>query len=123
MKETLTLEFCEMTVYDRYVVVVVNEGVNITTEYNRTLIQYAETYFSDTPFVYITNRVNSYSVNPQVYIDTAKIKNLKGMAVVSNRYLAKTNAQIEKIFFNKPFEVFTELEDAFAWAEKLINEE
>ena len=48
------------------------------------------------------------------------IENLKGFAVVSNNYKAKVNAQIEKMFFNKPFETFAEVEDAFKWAESLI---
>lgn len=121
MKEILTFDFCDMSIYDNYVVVVMKEGVNITPDHNEILVQVTETYYKDKPFVYITHRINSYSVDPQIYFKTSQIKNLKGFAVVSEDYKAKVNAQIEKMFFNKPFEIFGELEEAFTWAENLIK--
>ena len=121
MEKTLTFDFCEMTIYDKYVVVVMKEGVNITPSHNNVLIDVTKTYYSKKSFVYITHRINSYSVDPQIYLETAKIENLKGFAVVSKNYKAKVNAQIEKMFFNKPFEIFTNLENAFSWADDLLK--
>ncbi len=123
MRETLTFDFCDMTIYDNYIVAVMKEGVKLTPEYNSVLVEITENYFSDKPFVYITHRVNSYSVDPKIYFETAKIKNLKGFAVVSSNYKAKVNAQIEQMFFNKPFEIFTTLDDAFKWANNLITKD
>ena len=120
MKESLKFDFCDMTIYDNYLVVVVKEGVHIISEHNDVLIQIAETYYPDKPFIYITHRVNSYSVDPKIYHETAKINNLKGFVVVSSNYQAKVNAQIEQMFFSKPFEIFTNLNEAFDWAEKTI---
>ena len=51
-----------------------------------------------------------------------KIENLKGFAVVSNVYKAKSNAEVEKMFFNKPFCIFSELNEAVAWANELVNQ-
>ena len=121
MKEILTFDFCDMTIYDNYVVVVMKEGVNITPEYNSVLVEVTDTYYSDKPFIYITHRVNSYSVDPKIYYETVKIENLKGFAVVSNNYQAKINAQIEQMFFTKPFEIFSKMEDAFSWADEIIK--
>lgn len=121
MKESLTFDFCDMTIYDSYVIVVMKEGVDIKPEHNDVLVEITNTYFSDKPFVYITHRVNSYSVDPKVYHETSKIKNLKGFAVVSSNYQAKFNAQIEQMFFKEPFEIFTKLEDAIDWAKKLVR--
>lgn len=121
MKEFLTFSFCDMTIYDHNVVVVMKEGINITPDYNEVLIEVTNTYFKNRPFVYITHRLNSYSVDPKIYHETVKIKNLIGFAVVSKDYKAKVNAQIEQLFFNKPFEIFTELENAFSWADQLIE--
>lgn len=121
MRDSLTFDFCDMTIYDNCVVVIMKEGVNIKPEHNKMLVEVTETYFSDRPFIYITHRVNSYSVDPKIYFETAKIKNLKGFAVVSSNYKAKVNAQIEQMFFNKPFEIFTNLEDAFTWADTKIK--
>ena len=121
IKETLTYDFCTITIYSHYLVVVMNEGVNVTPKHNNVLVQIYETYYKEKPFVYITHRVNSYSVDPKIYFDTAQIKTLKGFAVVSGNYQAKINAQIEKMFFNKPFEIFSNLEDALAWADELVK--
>ena len=122
MKESLTLDFCDMAIYDNYVVVVMKEGVNITPDYSEILVEVTKTYFVDKPFVYITHRINSYSVDPKVYHEVSEIENLRGITVVSSNYKAKINAQIEQMFFKKPFEIFTELEYAIDWAKKLIQE-
>ncbi len=121
MKETLSFDFCDMSIYSNYLVVVMKEGVNITPDHNIVLLEVTKNHFSDRPFVYITHRINSYSVDPKIYFETSKIENLKGFAVVSSNYKAKVNAQIEQMFFNKPFEIFTKLEDAFTWADNLIQ--
>lgn len=121
MKESLAFDFCDMTIYDRYVVVVMKEGVNITPEHNNVLVDVTKNYYLKKSFVYITHRINSYSVDPKIYLETAKIENLKGFAVVSKKYKAKVNAHIEKMFFNKPYEIFTNLDDAFNWADNLLK--
>ena len=121
MKETLSFDFCDMSIYGNYLVVVIKEGVNITPDHNKVLVEVTKNHFPDQPFVYITHRINSYSVDPKIYFETSKIENLKGFAVVSSSYKAKVNAQIEQMFFNKPFEIFTKLEDAFTWADNLIK--
>ncbi len=121
MKETLTFDFCEMTIYSNYVVTVMKEGVNVVPKHNEVLLKITDNYFKNKPFVYITHRINSYSVDPKVYHETSKIPNLKGFAVVSSDYKAKVNAQIEKMFFDKPFETFSTLDEAFKWADNLIK--
>ena len=121
MKKTLTLDFCKMTIHDNYMVVVMNEGINITPNHNNVLLEITENYFLGKPFVYITNRINSYSVDPKIYFETAKIENLVGFAVVSNDYKAKTNAEVEKLFFTKPFKIFSKLSEAAAWADNFVN--
>lgn len=122
MKATLSFDFCDMSIYNNYLVVIMKEGVNITPKHNSVLIEVTKNHFSDKPFVYITHRIHSYSVDPKIYFETSKIINLKGFAVVSRNYKAKLNAKIEQMFFNKPFEIFTKLEDAVTWAESLIKE-
>ncbi|MFK7833486.1 MAG: hypothetical protein AB8B52_09425 [Winogradskyella sp.] len=121
MKEVLTFDFCKMSIYDHYLIVVINEGIDITPSHNDVLVEVTEKHFADRPFVYITHRVNSYSVDPQIYFETSKIENLKGFAVVSSNYKAKVNAKIEQMFFKKPFQIFTELDEAVSWAGDLLK--
>jgi len=121
MAKVLKFDFCLMTLYEKYLITNINEGVNLLPEHNDVLVEVAETYFKNKPFVYITHRINSYSVHPKIYFETSKIKNLVGIAVVSEKYKAKSNAEIEKMFFQKPFEIFGNIEDAKSWAETLID--
>lgn len=120
MIDLLKFDFCEMQIYDNYLVVVMNEGVTVTPDHNQVLLNVSDTYFNNRNFVYITNRIHSYSVNPSIYFETSKIKNLLGFAVVSKDYKAKTNAEVEKLFFEKPFEIFSTLEIAVDWANSLL---
>lgn len=120
MTKKLRLEFCNISVYDNYMIVEMDTGVHITLEANSILISLVNTYFKNKPFVYITHRVNSYSVDPAVYIETSKIKNLIGLCVVSKNSMAKSTAEIEKLFFNKSFEIFNTLTEAVHWANKTL---
>ncbi|WP_458626278.1 hypothetical protein [Winogradskyella sp. PC D3.3] len=123
MNKIIDIDFCTLKFYDNYMLTIMKEGVHVDDVQNEMLIQIAEEFYKDKPFVYITYRINSYSVNPNIYATTSKMKSLAGFAVVCYDYKAKKNAQIEKLFLNKPFEIFCNLNEAFAWADKLINKE
>lgn len=112
----LEYRFCDMHIYEHYMIAEIHEGVNLSPKDNAFLVEIAETYYKEKPFVYLTHRVNSYSVNPAIYQKSSKIKNLVGFAVISKDYKAKSNAKVEKLFFNKPFEIFDELHEAIEWA-------
>ena len=117
MTDKLALDFCDIHIYDSYMIVTINTGVNITEHHNETLTNIADTYYRNKQFVYITHRINSYSVDPAVYKETSKISNLAGFCVVSKNFMAKSTAQIEKLFLDKPFEIFDTLQDAIEWAQ------
>ncbi len=121
MTDVLKYDFCTMHIYDYYMIVVINEGVTVTPEHNKVLLNVADTYFTNTNFVYITHRLHSYAVDPAIYNETSKIKNLAGFCVVSSDYKAKRNAEIEKLFLNKPFEIFDTIDEATTWANSIIN--
>ena len=120
MPKTLKYPFCIIEVYDDYVVSCINEGFHLTPDKNKILEDIANEYFYDKPFVYITHRKFSYSVDPAIYLQTSEIFNLAGFAVVAQVPLAKGNAEIEKLFLNKPFEIFTSLDEAKSWAKSIL---
>lgn len=121
MTDLLKFDFCEMHIYDYYVVVIINEGVTLTPAHNETLINVVDTYYVNKRFVYITHRINSYAVDPAIYFETSKIDNLQGFAVVSKDFKAKSNAEVEKLFLNKPFEIFDTMEEAINWSKSILN--
>ena len=121
MTDVLKYDFCTMHIYDTYMIVVIYEGVTVTPEHNNVLLNVADTYYRNKSFVYITHRLHSYAVDPAVYRETSKISNLAGFCVVSSDYKAKRNAEIEKLFLNKPFEIFDSIEEATSWANQVIT--
>jgi len=114
-------EFGVIEIYSNYIIAIMNEGIVVKPEYNNVLLEYAEKYFSEKPFGYITHRINSYAVDPSIYFETSKIENLAAFAVVSNQYINISNTQLEKIFLKKPFEHFFELDDAIEWVNNKIS--
>ncbi|MBA6313642.1 hypothetical protein [Cellulophaga baltica] len=108
--------------YENYVVSEVNEGIALSFETLQEVIQLGkEHYGKHTPFVFISNRVNSYSFNPTSHFKTVPMfPNVKGFAVVVYDSINKEIAEMEQTFVHKPVHIFDDLSDAIIWAEKLI---
>ncbi|WP_027126873.1 hypothetical protein [Gelidibacter mesophilus] len=122
MTDLLRFDFCDIHIYEDYMIVIINEGLTVLPKHNNLLKEVVEVFFYKKDFVYITHRINSYAVDPTTYIETSKIKNLKGFAVVSKDFKAKSNAEIEKLFLhNKPFEIFHDLQDAVSWTRSILD--
>ncbi len=109
-------DFCILKFYDNYVISIVNEGVVVSKAISDKISEAAVNYYQGKPFVYITHRIHSYSVDPNIYKDVSKIKNLAGFVVVSDSKTSIKSALLEKIFLNKPFQIFSNLEDGVLWA-------
>lgn len=101
----------------------VSEGTHVTFEKVADMLKIAENvYGNDTPFVYISNRIHSYSIDPLGYYEAIKLfPNLKAYAIVSQNNRRRTLAVLEKLFMKKPIRVFDDLEKAYEWAEQIIR--
>ena len=121
LKHHLSLSFGEITVFKDYIYTVMNEGITVQPNFNDILLAVAEIYYSDRDFVYVTHRIHSYSIDPIIYLETSKIKNLKGIiAICPNKSLIES-FRIEKLFFEKPFAVYQSLDEALAYKEDLLS--
>ncbi|MBW1296780.1 hypothetical protein [Aquimarina litoralis] len=114
------LDFGLVEIYTDYIKVTINEGITISPEHNNVLLDMVEKHYKNKPFLYLTHRVNSYSVDPTIYLETAKISNLIGFAVVSKDPLQKKQTQIEKLFFNKELKRFDNISSALLWKDELL---
>lgn len=120
--EKIELGFGLAEIYPDFIIATMNEGVVITVDMNKDLLRLTEKYYPHQPFGYITNRKNSYAVDPRVYMETSKIKNLAGIAVVSENPINLSNVQVEQLFSKKPFRTFSNLQKAIDWIQSsLIN--
>lgn len=115
------LSFGTLLVSNSILISEINEGVTLNKELSDAIIHFAKVTFQNRPFVYLTNRINSYAVDPIIYRDVSQIKTLRGFAVVSQTLSAR-NSEIERLFLNKPFEIFSDLDKAKAWALKTLKE-
>ncbi len=81
------------------------------------MLEIGKTTFQGRPYGYISHRVNSYAVNPMVYLESASTANLKAIAVVTNSVVCKNNAVLEKQFYRESnsFEIFSTLDEALDW--------
>ena len=108
--------------YENFLVSEVKAGVAFTLENAKEMLELAKMHFGKKiPFVYIANRINSYSFNPTAHFKTAAMfPNLKGYGVVIYDSMNLEIAQMEQSFFNKPVNIFSSLEDAINWVDELI---
>lgn len=121
MIDTITLEFGTVKIYKNFVIVTMKEGITVKPEYNVNLENWAKKYYKDQKFGYISNRKNSYAVNPMIYLKTSEVENLVAFAVVSPDGLKATNLEVEKIFLKKPLKHFTDLKEAKIWILEMIE--
>ncbi len=62
----------------------------------QTLRAMIDKHFKDRKMVYIANRVNSYSVNPLVYLKVAEMDNLKAICIVTDSNMKWNTALYEQ---------------------------
>ena len=111
----------EVFVFDEFIINQVKEGVVVQPKHNDILNDTVQRHFSGKNMVYISNRVKSYSVNPLIYPEAEKIPNLVAIALIPKTKLMRRNAEYEREFFDKPYEIFDTLSEAIQWSHKLIN--
>lgn len=119
----IELDFGKVTIYEHILIAKLNEGVLFDVSNNKKLLDLGTEIFKGENYGYISHRVNSYAVDPMVYFESAKAKNLKAIAVVSESEMTRRNAEeVEKKFYKDSncFEVFNTLEDAVTWIKTKI---
>jgi hypothetical protein len=114
------LGYTEVFVFENYLINQIKEGHTVKVNHAKVLRAMIEKHYPDREMVYIGNRVNSYSVDPLVYLQVSKIKNLSALCIVATSDLKRNTAFYEKQFCLKPFEIFTSMNDALEWSSKQL---
>lgn len=122
MTKEYELEFGSVFIYDNFAVLVINEDVSFRKDENLVVTKIILQHFKKKPFVLISYRLFHFTVDPIVYYETNKIKNLIGICVVSESTNGITSLSFEKSFFNKEFKFFSNLDGAKNWAQEFIAE-
>ncbi len=115
MNGTLTYDFCELDLYPRYAVLRVFENVFFDYSKANILRQKFEEVFKNEDFVLITDRSRAHDIDLAIY-KGRRLKNMKGLAVVSPNPLERNRAMEEQALFDHSFAFFEKLDDAMHWA-------
>lgn len=109
--------------YENFVIGEVKEGQNIDFECAKGLYELVERYYKNTiPYVYISNRIHSYSFKPTGhYKSSGLFTNLKGYGIITYSPIGNNIAVLEQFFMNRPSAIFHNIEDAVKWAEQIIS--
>ncbi|MCK8524111.1 hypothetical protein M0D21_21215 [Aquimarina sp. D1M17] len=113
--------YCRAEVYNDHVIVYINNGVTVSPENISELNFVTKKHFENKLYIYITVRVNSYTVDPMIYLESNKIENLLGFAIVSKDSKQISQVKIEKVFTNKKIKQFRTLKKALQWKDKIIK--
>ena len=116
----LNYPFADIFLFNGFIVSEVKQGVVFSWDNHAELIvqDIASYYGTDgEDLVYISNRINSYSVLATDWIKFFKHNyKLKGYVVVGYSRGSILNTMVENLFFNKKIQKFTDLFTAINWA-------
>ncbi|GHC51609.1 hypothetical protein [Ulvibacter litoralis] len=114
----ITIEIGELYFFERFIVSEINEGAHFTWTIAEKIINHAyDHYGKDIKVVYIANRINTYNINPQDWLNFYKERHhLEGLAIVAYTKLGLMNVVLEKIFTQTRLKKFNNLDDAIKWA-------
>lgn len=120
---TIETDIGRFDYYSNMVVAEVKEGAHVgTDEAIEPLQAGAQVFGYGVNFVYISHRLNSYSIDPTGYYEAASMfPNFKALAIVATNRRRRMLANLERLFMKRPIYVFSNLEDAFQWAEEYLE--
>lgn len=121
LKKRMVTEIGVISFYDNFIVFEAREGVVVSYKTGFSTLPKVLVYMGTKRWVFISNRVNSYSINPVDYKYFNKIPFLRAVAIVYYNEITYTNAQLEGKFCKKPFNIFNNLIDAFSWGKGFLK--
>ncbi|WP_299245569.1 hypothetical protein [uncultured Aquimarina sp.] len=109
--------------YKNHIISEIKEGVILTFENCSELFELIHSYYGTTiPFVYISNRKNSYSFVPTGHFKSSKLfPNFTGYGVVIYDAINYKVATLEQSFLETPTKIFNCLDDTLLWIDELIK--
>ncbi len=112
------LEIGQVSFYKNFLVIEVAEGISFNQEKAKQLSKLTDLHFENRPFGYISNRINSYSLEPMDYLKIKEIlPNIKAFAVVAYTNSQKASVRIENMFHPDGLVTFEHIDDAVTWIE------
>ncbi|UOB17307.1 hypothetical protein [Abyssalbus ytuae] len=110
--------------FEDFIIGEMDDGADITFENCRELIYTIKKNYKLNVFGYVSNRINSYSVNPLDYkLINKHLGNLISFAMVCYDNTCQKSIDIEKRFCSRTVKTFNDLDDAIEWTSYYIKRE
>lgn len=112
--------YADLYIFEGYVISEIKEGIVFSWEDHAKkmvadVVDYTKNDGSD--IVYLSHRINSYSLKPMDWLYFYKNSfSLKGYGVIGYNSFSFLNTVVENLFFNKKIRRFGDLETAIQWA-------
>lgn len=116
MSRKLISDFCELYLYDTYAILRVFENEHLDLKKNDWIRTQYKEHFGNKDFVVVADRRFHHTLDLDIY-KNGKMKNKKGLAIVSTLEEEMERALVEQKLFPHSFAFFNSLEDARSWAE------
>lgn len=109
--------FGNFYLFEKYFISEINEGIHFDWEMIKTVMaEVVEFYGVDAKIGYISNRINSYSMNPQTWDKVQKKYNMiVAGAIVSYNNMTFMNSSLEKQLANISIKRCLSLDEAIEW--------
>lgn len=120
IKKILETDIGVVYFYGNIVVFEADEGVTLSYKTGFSLLLKGLTIIGGKPFVYISNRTNSYSIKPMDYKYINKVPTMKSFGIVTYSEVGRSNAELESNFCKKPFRIFDNLTEAVIWGKGFL---
>jgi len=121
MLRSIELKYTILEFHSNYVISRVRENVVFSQKQVRDLVEVCSDFYKRKKFVYLSQRVNNYNVDPTIYLNISDVKNLAGIGIVSSNSAALKMANFEQKFSKIPFSIFLEMDDALEWISELTE--
>ncbi|GAA4278636.1 hypothetical protein [Aquimarina mytili] len=121
--QVLNYDYGEFYLFDSFVVGEVHKDIVFTwKDHAKAVVEEITSLYDQNgkDLVYITNRINQYSVVPSDWLHFFKYSySLKGYGIVSYNQKGMLNTVFEKLFMRSKLQNFDNLNDAIIWARNL----
>ncbi len=121
--EEIKLPFGNFYFFDSIVIAELNEGVHFDWQRVKIISDLMVSHYGkNAKIVYISNRVNSYSIEPQGWIKFDKKYHLfKSTGIVAYDNSGGISVVLERLFAKESINRFRSLKEAVDWALKLTK--
>lgn len=118
----IDLGFSVIELFPNYLVNHSREGIVMDSDEINSLFVIFDSYYSNRKFGYISNRIQSYTVNPLIYKTENSHRNLAALAIVCYSKNCEQNIDYEQSFSNLSFNKFQDLQQAKKWMEDFFED-